>query len=289
MRPTPRTVWRPVVGELGFTEGPLWRSDGTLLLTSASRGVVYAVDADGAAAVLAETGGGPTGLAEDGEGTVWVVLGPGHGGGEAPPGIGAIGSDGELRPVVTAGVDAPNDVAVGPDGRLWFSDPLQPVFDPAAAGGCLRALDPATGQVEVVASGLRFPNGLAFSVDGEALYVAETATARIVRFPFDGERLGPPRIWADLHGANPDGIAFDSAGRLHVAAPRHDVVLVLDDRGQVAECLGLPERSFPTNLCFGGDDLDQLYVTAVRGGCVLALDRPVPGLRIGGLRSSGGA
>src|ERR1700732_2572637 len=69
-----------VAGGLGGLEGPVWTSTGSLVVTSLSRGLLYQIGDDGPE-LLAETGGGPNGLAAGPDGSIWG--GPNGGG---PPG-----------------------------------------------------------------------------------------------------------------------------------------------------------------------------------------------------------
>ncbi|MDZ4278104.1 MAG: SMP-30/gluconolactonase/LRE family protein, partial [Dehalococcoidia bacterium] len=63
---------RVVAKELGFTEGPVWTRDGRLLVTSISHGVVYEAGS-GKPRVVAETKGGPNGMAEGGDRVLYVT------------------------------------------------------------------------------------------------------------------------------------------------------------------------------------------------------------------------
>jgi gluconolactonase len=269
---------RRVAAGIGFTEGPLWTLDGRLFVTSMSRGLLYAVDAE----AVAEPGGNPTGLAQDADGVVWVAQGGGH----APTSSTRLArpsiqrwADGRVEDVVADGLDAPNDCAIGPDGRLWFTDPRGRAFDREGPPGRVCALDPVDGAVAVVADGIRYPNGLAFAADGRALYVAETGTARILRFALsDGGPSSAPDVLAELPEGRPDGMALDAAGRLHVAATTADALLVLDADGRLVERLPVGHGALPTNACFGGEDGSTLFVTAGKGGRVYAHSRATRGL-----------
>jgi len=269
---------------IGFTEGPVWTQDGRLIVVSLSRGLLYEVDERTGAVPFVETGGNPNGVAQAADGTLWIAQGGTHTrtSSDRPvaPGIQALFGAGPVLDVVTSGTRAPNDCAVAPDGTVWFTDPVGPAFEPVGPGGRLCVLDPSSATVTVAAGGLRFPNGLAFGVDPSWLYLAETGRARILRFEVAGSAVSNPVVWADLDGAHPDGLARDCEGRLYVAAPQRDAVIVLDASGRSVGSLALPPGSFPTNLCFGGADGTRLYVTCARGGRVFALD----GMPSGALR-----
>jgi gluconolactonase len=279
---TEQLTVEPVVlaTDIGFTEGPVWTADARLLVVSMSRGLIYQVDANGGRVrPVAEPGAGPNGLVEDADGVLWVAQnGARHRESSSPrraePGIQRCTGD-TVDDIEIDGVAAPNDCTVGPDGRLWFTDPDGPAFEPSDRRGRLWALDRASGTAEPMADGLEFPNGLAFL--GDELYVAETRTRRILRFRLTAGGAGAPDVFANL-GGSPDGMAFDVAGNLYVAAPDDDSVLVVSRQGEVYARIALGAGAFPTNVCFGGDGLRTLFVTAAGGGRVLALVREAPGL-----------
>ena len=134
---------RVIATDLGFAEGPVWTADGRLLVTSISHSVIYQVDADGSH-VVAETGGGPNGMAEGADGTLYVTQNGGiYGMGDrspnqAPPGIQAI-AGGAVR-YLAQGLDAPNDCCFGPDGRLYFTDPRGPAQPSSLRPGRVYAM-----------------------------------------------------------------------------------------------------------------------------------------------------
>ena len=70
-------------------------------------------------------------------------------------------------------LNSPNDVVVKSDGSIWFTDPAYGIESDyeghqaeSEIGGChVYRVDPATGDVRVVADDFVRPNGLAFSPD----------------------------------------------------------------------------------------------------------------------------
>ena len=265
---------RTLAADIGFTEGPLWTADHRLLAVAMSRGLVLEIDLHGGVVGGTEVGGGPNGLAEGPDGTVWVAqngaaLRPSRSTRPTPPGLQRI-ERGVVADVGVAGALAPNDLVVGPDGRIWFTDPGLPG---ATGHGRLCALEPGSGATSVVLDGIAFPNGLAFGPERDVLHLARTEEGRVTRHRWTGERLVPAGDAAVLPAGGPDGLALDADGRLHVAAPDADAIFVFEPDGRLAGEIHFPEPTFPTNLCFAGPDLDVLVVTAAKGGRVLLVER----------------
>ncbi|MBX9472367.1 SMP-30/gluconolactonase/LRE family protein [Microcella sp.] len=277
--------WRMLAEGYGFVEGPVAR--GNLVdFVSVNRGVVYRAALDGTGATkLRELGGGPNGAAADASG-LWVVNNGGRvmdGKSEitTDPGIQRIGLDGSVSAWLRSDLHAPNDCAFGPDGRLWFTDPygrlLPPVDGPQ---GRVWAFNPSDGEFELIAEGLPHPNGLAFSADGSELYVTDTKDCSVVAFDVDGAGVRRGREVSVLPHGQPDGMAFDLEGRLWIAATTSEGICVLETDGSWS-FIDLGD-SFPTNLCFAGDELTTLVVTAARGGRVIARDAVAPGVPLFG-------
>ncbi len=279
--PAPRVI----ASQIGFTEGPVWTSSGLLLVTSISRGLVYEIDLGRGVVGQVETGGGPNGLALDADGGVWVAQ---NGGSVMPtrsarpvsPGLQRI-AGGVVEDVVTRGLVAPNDLVQGPDGRIWFTDP-------GAQPGRVLAYDPRTGDMETVADGVDYPNGLVFDAAGEVLYLAETRTGRILHYRRDGTALQTMGVFATLPEGGPDGLAFDVDGNLYAAAPEADMIAVFAPDGSAGSHIRFDGPTFPTNLCFAGPELATLVVTAAKGGRVLGTEAVAQGCRASpGPRPSG--
>ena len=262
-----------VAGDAGFTEGPVAREDGTVAFVSVDRGAIYEAAA-GACRVLARTGGGPNGLAEDGDGTLYVAQNGGRWSAAPRPsftgGVQAVSPEGEVR-WVTQDPIAPNDLCLGPDGALYVTDPTR---RPAMDDGRIWRVDPATGDADILASVPWYPNGIGFGPDG-ALYVARTGQRRILRYA-DG--LGEPDDFCDVGGL-PDGFAWDAEGRLVVCAVGVDesgALEVFGAGGELLERIAPGPSSHYTNVAISSGG--ALFVCDADGGQVLRADWPCAGL-----------
>ncbi len=263
-----------VASGVGFCEGPVWTQDGRLLFVSIDHGIIYQADDGGRAVTVATPGGGCNGLTEGADGGLYIAQSGVGAETTAAPGIQVV-RDGTVE-YRARGLDAPNDLCFGPDGRLYFTDPRGALRGDIPPG---RAYALAEGGVpELLLEGPRFTNGIAFGPDERDLYVAETLAARVLRYRLDGRRVSEPEVFCTTEPGFPDGMCFDADGRLYVASTIGRAVLVFDPAGARLDSLPCGESSLPTNCCFGGPDGTTLFVTDSWGARVLAFRVGVRGL-----------
>jgi len=122
--------------------------------------------------------------------------------------------------------------------------------------------------MRTLSDGVLLTNGLGFSPDGLRLYHSD-ARAPLVRV-YDTKpdgTAGPWRKFASLGEASvPDGLKVASDGSVWVADAHGGRVAVFNPDGTHRRDISVP-LPMVTSLCFGGDDLRDLYiVTGSRGG-----------------------
>lgn len=270
-----------IADDLGFIEGPVWDAATSLLsLVSISRGCVYSLDATGTIRHRFETGGGPNGMARFGA-TLLVAQNGGIFGASGPamPGVQAI-TDGQVRYMARGDFEAPNDLAFGPDGRLYVTDPSaeRAVLDPVE--GRVFASDLQGGPATVVIDRRLCPNGLAFTADGKGLLLALTQPRLVERFALVAGEWQPQGVFCRLTNGRPDGLALDVSGRLWVCTPGTGGIEVFGADGVFERRIEVGAGSMATNLCFGGMDGRDLFVTAAGWGKLLRLRTDVPGMML---------
>jgi gluconolactonase len=264
---------------LGFIEGPVWdESAQTLSVASINHGCVYVMDREGSKIQTVEVGGGPNGLVLSRSGLLIAQNGGIFGAsGPAQPGVQRI-VDGRADYVLGTGFLAPNDLAFGPDGRLYVTDPATDRALTEPTEGRLLACDLKTGECEVIVDKRLFPNGLAFEADGQHLLLAQTYTRVIERLHRSSAGWVSDGIFCNLVNGRPDGMAIDEEGKLWVCTPGTGGVEIFDRRGVFVQRIELGTGTMTTNICFGGDERCDVFITAAGIGTVLTLKTDVPGL-----------
>jgi|GEM_PF-6671172 len=137
-----------------------------------------------------------------------------------------------------------------------------------------------------VAEGLFNPGGLALSADWTTLYVVERGRNRVLAYDVTGQgRLGKQRVFASLPGSDPEksgnqtgGLALDVLGNVYVTDSANHQVVVLSRQGRLVRRYATKVE--PTDLCFGGPNLDQLFVTVKEPGALFRMNMGVKGLDI---------
>lgn len=247
---------------LGFPEGPVVMPDGAIVLCDGNTGELLRWS-DGSMSTFADTGGSPWGAVLGTDGAIYVTQGgnvPGSGDFSAVPGVQRVNADGtvEVLAATIAGhsLAGPNDLAFGPDGRLWFTDSGTEGDDsyPVREPGRLYVLGSSGGGEMVLERPQVYPNGIAFDAEGR-LYWTESMGHRVCRL-----ENGEATTFAQLSDDHvPDGMAFASDGRAFVCTTISGGVTVLSPEGEILEEIALGECA--TNCIFDGP---ALYVTATK-------------------------
>lgn len=189
-------------------------------------------------------------------------------------------ADGSVTPLADrfgqARLNSPNDVVVGPDGAIWFTDPPYGIIQAHEGHPGEREygdhyvfrFDPGTGEIRPVVTDVEEPNGLAFAPDGRTLYVADTSAAlqpegqgnRHIRAydVVEGRACKNGRVFAVMTEGLADGFRVDAEGRIWTSHGTN--ITVIGPDGQWLETIPMPE--LVGNLCFGGPEGTQLFIAA---------------------------
>lgn len=247
----------------GFTEGPMWDSSGFLYVSDETLNKIFRVYPDGRKEEVIALGD-PDGNTFDRQHRLIDCA-------SVLRAIIEVTPDGKYKILADRyegkKLNSPNDVIVGPDGAIYFTDPtLDLVADEKQEipfQGVYR-LD-AKGNLRLLTKDLTQPNGLAFSPDGKRFYVDDDGdqqkNIRVYDVAADVS-LTNGRIFGDEHGGKgegvPDGIKVDRQGNLFVTGPKG--IWVWDASGNHLGTIVMPEQ--PANLTWGDPDYRTLYITA---------------------------
>jgi gluconolactonase len=269
----------------GYTliEGPVWDPARGLLFSDVHDGGVFCLAASGAVTPVIEHRRGIGGIALHQRGG--LVVG---GRNIAYKGPAAAGTVVLLDSESAGGGAGFNDLTTDEAGRIYVGSLGMSPFDAGAEPkpGALHVID-LDGSARTLWSGVKLTNGLGFSPDGKRLYHSDSRANIVGVYDVraDGS-VGERRVFARVEPGVPDGLAVAEDGSVWVASAGGGAVRVFDADGSERAPIPVPQPGV-TSLCFGGDDLRDLYVvTGTVGGpsdhtgSVYRMDVDVPGLPV---------
>lgn len=287
-----------------FPEGPIAMPDGSVLLVEIKRGTLTRVWGGGKTEIVATLGGGPNGAAIGPDGAVYVcnnggfewheafgMLLPGHAAKDYTTGrIERVDlNTGKVERLYDSidgnRLSGPNDLVFDKSGGFWFSDHAKSYTRHRDYGGLYYA-KPDGSFLKEAGYTMLSPNGVGLSPDESIVYMADTHTGRLWAFDILGPgQIGPDgpghpgRCVATMPGYQLfDSLAVEADGRVCVATIINGGITAIEPNGAF-EHFAFPDL-LVTNICFGGDDMRDAYVTCSGTGKLFKARWPRPGLKL---------
>ncbi len=267
-------------------EGVMVHKDGTVLAVDA-RGQIARISYAGETSFYGNLGGTPNGICLDDEGNCIIAnIGNGQ--------VQSLARDGTHQVLMTEAegkkMVTPNFPFLDSKGRLWVSnssyrEDIEDSIQKPAPDGCIVLIEKR--RARIVAEGIYFANGVALNADESNLYVAATMQRAILQYKIepDGSLISPefygPLPLAEL--GYPDGIAFDEAGNLWVTFPALNAVGFITPEGKLLIVLEDPQGLIlrrPTNICFGWENLETVFIGSLEGTSIPNFRAPYPGMKL---------
>ncbi len=277
-----------------FTEGPIWNQAGYLLFSDPNANRIYKYNtADGKLSVFKNNSGysgkdiaeyfqpGSNGLTLDPQGRLTINEHGNHR-------ITRVEKDSRVTVLADnyqgKRLNSPNDLVYRSDGTLYFTDPPfgLPKFydDPRRELSFSGVFALYRGQLKLVSTDLKGPNGIAFSPDEKYLYVGNWDPEKkfVMRYEVGADAsLSNGKVFFDMTrtpGEDAiDGIKVDREGNLYVSGPGG--LWVISAAGKHLGTIIAPKH--PHNMAWGGQDGKTLYLTAQ--GSLYRMPLNIPGIR----------
>ena len=286
---------------IAFTEGPAATVDGMVYFSDIANNRIMRFDSrTGRTQVWRTPSGRANGLLLDPQGRLLACEGNEFGENDGHRRITRTDLSTGRMEILTDRFDgkrynAPNDIAACSNGFLFFTDPCygERSWMELERDSVYR-IDPAGNVTEAITQpDIQRPNGIALSPDERTVYLVDSCPVvggnrKIWRFDLatDGSLANQQLVYDFAPGRGGDGMAVDQTGNLWIAAgisrPRgphetNDVppgIWVITPKGDVSGRIPIPEDVL-TNLTFGGEGLQTLFVTA--GKTLFSVRVNVPG------------
>jgi gluconolactonase len=294
-----------VINGLQFPEGPVALTDGSVLVVEMRRGTLTRVTSDGRSNVVAHLGDGPNGAAIGPDGACYVCNngdawawqdGDAHlpGGPPANPyktgyiqrvdlqngSVTTLYDQCDGRPL-----NSPNDLVFDSTGGFWFTCLGYSDGENRRLGAVYYARSDG-GHIHRWRGELISPNGIGLSPDESKLYMADCMIGRLFEFdlPEPGvmspaTSMAPGRVVCTLPGFQwLDSMALEQTGNICVGTLWNGGISIIDTSGNVQH-VPFPDP-ITTNICFGGTDMRDAWVTASSTGKLWKCRWPRPGLKL---------
>ncbi|MFO7976048.1 MAG: SMP-30/gluconolactonase/LRE family protein [Candidatus Hydrogenedentota bacterium] len=249
-------------GEFKFTEGPAADAAGNVFFTDQPNNRIMQWSLEGELTTFMQPCGRSNGLYFDKEGYLWACA-------DEKNQLWRINPEKKVEVVVAKHdgklLNGPNDLWIRPDGGLYFTDPFykrsywdrSETMEQPCQG--VYYLSPDRKTVTRVIDDFEQPNGIIGTPEGKTLYVTDIKGKKTYAYTIQGDgSLAEKRLFCEMGS---DGMTIDNEGNVYLTGKG---VFVFDKTGKQVDHIEIDEP-WTANVCFGGRDMDHLFITASKG------------------------
>ncbi len=256
--------------EGAFTEGPALAPDNAILFSDIGDTIYHFDPASREVKVFRHPSGKANGQMYDVQGNLVVCEGANGGNRRisiTPPG-------GQVRTLSDnwrgKRFNSPNDLAITPQGRVYFTDPRYQGDEPREIDFEGVFFIDSNGVAKLATRDVSKPNGIMLSLDGRQIYIADNDSRPagprqllVFRVAQNGVLNHKRTLFSFGASRGIDGMTLDQQGNLYATAGKgkESGVYVFGPKGEQLAVIAVPGA--PTNCVFGGGpDANVLYITA---------------------------
>lgn len=244
-------------GNFSFTEGPAVDSQGNVYFTDIPNNLILIWTLENQLDTFRINSGSANGLYFDKDDNLLAC--------EGEKGqITLTTPDGDYKAIATQydgkRFNQTNDLWADKKGGVYFTDPKYggEETDLPQDGMHVYYITPEHNSVIRVCNDLEKPNGVVGTPDGKILYVTDSQAEKTYKYDIQKEgSLTNKTLFVEL---GCDGMTLDKAGNVYLTTNGKKAVDIFSSSGTLLESIVVPEN--PSNLCFGGKDRNQLFITA---------------------------
>jgi gluconolactonase len=241
-----------------FTEGPSADAKGNVYFTDQPNDRIMVWSISGKLSTFMQPCGRSNGLSFDKDGNLWACA-------DQKNEIWCIAPDKQVTVIPSKYqnkvLNGPNDLWNTPDGGVYFTDPYykrtwwdHDTMPQPCEGVYYLAPDHNTIIREI--DDLVKPNGIVGTPDGKSLFVADIQGNKTWKYSINKDgSLGNKKLFCEMGS---DGMTIDVMGNIYLTGTG---VTIFDRNGVILGNIPIPEN-WTANVCFGGDDMKSLFITA---------------------------
>lgn len=244
-------------GAFDFTEGPAVDAEGNVYFTNIPQHMILIWTTENQLDTFRVNSGRANGLYFDKDENLLIC--------EGEKGqITSISTDGNYTAIATEyngkRFNQPNDLWADRKGGVYFTDPKYGDDEgPLPQDGMhVYYITPNYESVIRVIDDLEKPNGLIGTPDGKTLYVTDSQGGKTYKYTIheDGS-LTNKTLFVEV---GCDGMTLDKDGNVYLTTNGKQAVDIFSSDGALLESIEIPQQ--PSNLCFGGKERNELFITA---------------------------